>query len=201
MSFQSPQLDKYKQQAVEDFKKNVSYLREKTQVAQSQYVEPATDYISQNAQARPFATALLAVFLATSFFPILSFILFALASILTIGGGALVFGLFWIAVLIGGAATALVGTLFFAAIFSIFIVFWSSVAFLSYRFVLTVGTAPKISDGFQAFEKEVKGRLGLSPLIDLSSTKTTKVAPGGYHSVNGDQSGEEQDVKITNLTS
>ncbi|SCZ98397.1 BZ3500_MvSof-1268-A1-R1_Chr7-1g09123 [Microbotryum saponariae] len=64
-----------------------------TDSARKHYVDPAQEYLVAQAHARPIMTSLLGVFFALSFFPVLTFVLFSLGAILTVGGTALVISL------------------------------------------------------------------------------------------------------------
>ncbi|KAL8292862.1 hypothetical protein RQP46_000556 [Phenoliferia psychrophenolica] len=82
----SPDLDAYKNAALKTLQGNIDGLQAKRQEMKAAYIDPATKYVSSQAQSRPVATAFLSIFLASfllllgTFFAALCFTTFAVVA-------------------------------------------------------------------------------------------------------------------------
>ncbi|KAM0746481.1 hypothetical protein T439DRAFT_329587, partial [Meredithblackwellia eburnea MCA 4105] len=170
----SAKLDNYKQEALKNMTKNLDYLHQRRDEYMENYAKPAADFVSNSAQSRPFTTTFLANFLALSILPVLGFLLFTAGTFITIFGGAVVFGLFWTTVLVGGAGLLLLGTLFVTTLISLFVVFWFGVAFAAAHLLKNISQASSIAEGLKVSEE--KARLFVSDTV--SSLKRPQLPNG-----------------------
>ncbi|KAK4703309.1 hypothetical protein P7C70_g2913, partial [Phenoliferia sp. Uapishka_3] len=176
----SPGLEDYKRQALKTLSGNVDALQSQRKEMRETYVDPAISFVTSKAQSQPISTAFLGVFFACTFFPVLSFTLFSIGTIITLVGGALAVSLFVSACAIGGAGLLLLGTLFAAACFTIFVVSWAILAAAAFRLVVIVLRAPNLPQGLKTFEAEARHVLGLRSNTPTYNNSQPKSEQNGY---------------------
>ncbi|GAA6016124.1 hypothetical protein JCM10207_004452 [Rhodosporidiobolus poonsookiae] len=148
----------YKTRALEkardDFEHARSYLNDKREDLQTRYVDPSLSFVAASAQRNPLPTLFLALFAAFSFVPVLTFLLFAVGSVVIVGGGALLAAGAVTAWLVGTGALLLVG----AVIVTAFLAAGATASFVSayaaYRFFALLGSAQTLPDALQQFQDE-----------------------------------------------
>ncbi|GAA5955805.1 hypothetical protein JCM21900_001717 [Sporobolomyces salmonicolor] len=145
----------YKEKALKDFHSAQSFLNSKRADAQTRFIDPAADYLSASAQQRPLLTLFLASFATLSFIPTLTFLLFAIGTLLVIGGAALVVAVVSIGWMVGAAALLLVGVLSVTAFLAACIAGWLGSAYAAYRLVSILSHASTLPQGLKEFQGEI----------------------------------------------
>ncbi|KAM0788820.1 hypothetical protein ACM66B_002906 [Microbotryomycetes sp. NB124-2] len=119
-------------------------------------LRPMQDYIEQQLEHRPITTTFIATFAVFSFIPILSFAVFALSSIVVVGGAALAISLAILGFVVGGAALLLGGTLILTSLAAATATLWIGGAFAVFRLLVCMSQAPSVQEGVKSFLHEVK---------------------------------------------
>ncbi|GAA5839335.1 hypothetical protein JCM3766R1_004803 [Sporobolomyces carnicolor] len=151
----NPTLEAYQKQAVEQFKVAKSFLNDKRSDAQTRYVDPASDFVNRAAAEKPLPTLFLTVLVALSILPVSIFLIFALGTLLIIGGGALVATVLTLAFIIGNATMLLLGALAITSFFAACITGWIVAAYAAYRFAMIVTHAQNLPAALKEFKEEV----------------------------------------------
>ncbi|KDE07832.1 hypothetical protein MVLG_01927 [Microbotryum lychnidis-dioicae p1A1 Lamole] len=153
----SDNLEPYKDQVMKDVQKVQVVLNEKVEIARKHYVDPAQEYLVAQAHARPIMTSLLGVFFALSFFPIVTFVLFSLGAILTVGGTALIISLAILTFVIGTAVTLLIGTLFVTGFLSLCALGWVLAIYALVRLGQNLLHEDNTVEGLKSYYAEMHG--------------------------------------------
>ncbi|GAA6025684.1 hypothetical protein JCM11491_005221 [Sporobolomyces phaffii] len=153
----NPTIEAYQKQAVEQFKVARSFLNDKRSDAQTRFVDPASDFVNRSAAEKPLPTLFLAILVAFSILPVSIFLIFALGTLLFIGGGALVATVLTLAFIIGNATMLLLGALSIAAFFAACITGWIVAAYAVYRFAMIITHASNLPQGLKEFKEEAVG--------------------------------------------
>ncbi|KAK4055649.1 hypothetical protein OIV83_000195 [Microbotryomycetes sp. JL201] len=129
-------------------------------------MRPAQDYIEQQLSRRPISTAtqtFLAIFLALSAVPIMSFLLFAVSVTIVVSGIAVATSLAILGFVLGTAGKSLDisplllgGTLLVTSLVAATATTWVGGIFAFYRFLVCVSQAPSLQEGVKSFLHEVK---------------------------------------------
>ncbi|KAK4057944.1 hypothetical protein OIO90_001163 [Microbotryomycetes sp. JL221] len=143
--------------------------------AYSKQLRPAQDYVEQQLQHRPILTIYTLIFVGLSFVPVVSFGIWALASVLVVGGTALLISGVILGVVLGGAAFLLFGALFLSAIGAIIGTLWVGGIYALYRLLVCVSNAPTLQDGVKSFVNEVTNLfVGQRGGVDMSTQGDVK---------------------------
>ncbi|SCV71015.1 BQ2448_3777 [Microbotryum intermedium] len=165
----SENLEHYKDQVMKDVQKVQGVLNEKVEIARKHYVDPAQEFVLAQAHARPIMTvertlgsttrllSLLGVFFALSFFPIVTFVLFSLGAILTIGGTALVISLVMLSFVIGTALALLTATLFITGFLSLCAMAWVLGVYAFVRLGQNLLQEANAVEGLKSYYAEMHG--------------------------------------------
>ncbi|BGP47252.1 hypothetical protein JCM10450v2_003104 [Rhodotorula kratochvilovae] len=186
-------LEAYKQQALTDLQQAASNLNARASSLHTRYVAPSTDALARSAHRQPVLAAFLGVFALLAFFPVLTFTLFALGTVLVIGGGALLAATAVIAWIVGAAGLLLVGTLVVVAFLSFIATVWIGGAYALYRFWTILKQADTLPDAIQDFQDEAVALL--LPSRAQAGEASSKVRFNGVVKEEGGGDGKLNDLK------
>ncbi|GAA5827266.1 hypothetical protein JCM5353_005952 [Sporobolomyces roseus] len=150
----NPTVEAYKEQAMEQFKVARSYLNDKRSTAQTDYFDPASDFVNRSAAEKPLPTLFLAILVAFSILPLGIFLVFTVGTLLIIGGGSLVATVLFLGFIIGNATMLLLGALSIAAFFAACITGWIVAAYAAYRFGIILTHSQNLPQGLKEFKEE-----------------------------------------------
>ncbi|GAA6031195.1 hypothetical protein JCM8097_004055 [Rhodosporidiobolus ruineniae] len=151
----SEHLEAYKQQAMRDFRHAHSFLSDKREEVTSLYLEPAVDFLSASIQRAPIATTFFALLTALSFIPVATFSVFALSTIVLVGGGALLTAAAVVSWIVGSAALLLVGALVVTVSISAFLTAGLVATYLALRFLSILRNADTLPAAVKQFQEEL----------------------------------------------
>ncbi|GJN89676.1 hypothetical protein Rhopal_002663-T1 [Rhodotorula paludigena] len=150
--------------------------------------------------AAPVVATFVAVFASLAFLPVLSFALFAVGTVLIVGGSALLFAAGVISWLVGAAALLLVGTLAVIAFVSLFATACIGGAFALVRFVQIVKTADTLPDAIHEFQTEATTLLAGTSANFKGFDSANKVRFNGVVQQDGEEDVKLNDVKPHSLS-